>query len=99
MRPIGGAEELKMRRPMRSRFTISAVVTTIVLPAGVADGRHKVLKILFILQATMIENIVANLAPENFLRGKWFCEKDRICISNDVLESVRIRQSESLRQV
>ncbi len=33
------------------------------LPARVADGRHEVLEILFVLQTTVIENIVPNLAP------------------------------------
>src|SRR2546425_6093191 len=70
------------------------------LPAAfVADRRYKVVEILFVLQAAVIEKVVTNLAPENFLRRKWFYEEDRIIISNDVLERIGVRQPESLGQV
>ena len=69
------------------------------LPARVTDSGHEVLEIFFVLQARMIENIVTDLAFEDFLRCKWLHEKYRIIVSNDELECVRVGQSESFRQV
>src|SRR5436309_605540 len=67
--------------------------------AFIADCWHKVLEIFFVLQAAVIQNVVANLAPEDFLCGKWFYEEDRICISDNVFERVRVGESESFGQV
>ncbi len=42
---------------------LTGTLRDVFLPARVADGRHEVLEILFVLQTTVIENIVPNLAP------------------------------------
>src|SRR2546428_13432438 len=47
----------------------------------------------------MIENIVTDLTLEDLLRGKWLNEKDRVIISNNELECVRVGKSESLGQM
>src|SRR5262249_52945368 len=60
---------------------------------------YEILQILFVLQARVIVNIVTDLPPEDFLRAKRFDEKDRIIISDDELQCVRVRESESLGQV
>src|SRR5262245_38300084 len=72
---------------------------TNLLAAVVTDSGHEMLEILFVLQTGMIVNIVTDLTLEDFLRRKWLHEKDRIIISHDELECVRIRQSETLGQV
>src|SRR5262249_36044804 len=72
---------------------------TDLLATVVTDSGHEMLEILFVLQTGMIVNIVTDLALEDFLRGKWLHEKDRIIISHDELEGVRVRKSESLGQM
>src|SRR5262245_22344927 len=69
--------------PTQTRNTLLATVVT--------DSGHEILEILFVLQTGVVVNIVTDLALEDFLRGKWLDEKNRIIISHDELECVRVR--------
>src|SRR5215475_1152489 len=69
--------------PTQTRKTLLATVVT--------DSGHEILEILFVLQTGVVVNIVTDLALEDFLRGKWLHEKNRIIISHDELECVRVR--------
>src|SRR4029453_5859766 len=79
-----------VRSSSETRFTFLLPGTDL-LAAVVTDSGHEILEILFVLQTGVIVNIVTDLAFEDFLRRKWLHEKDRIIISHDELECVRVR--------
>src|SRR5205809_5310540 len=60
------------------------------LPALIADCRPEFNEILFVLEACVIEDIVTDLAPENFLRRERLHEIHRIVVGHDELECIGI---------